>query len=63
MIKLYLSEPEIFKEEFEPNLCSGSYLWIDNNYILYNVNRYDIFDHDLDFDELMEVMTIELIVI
>lgn len=60
MIALYVSEPNQFKEKFEIQLCSGTYLWISDDTLIYNKNYDNIFDRGIDFEELTETMSIEL---
>ena len=59
MRNLYIADTEVFQERFETNLISGTYLWIDDNHIIYNENHHDIFT-DIDFDEITEFMPIEI---
>jgi len=60
MRKLYIADTEIFQDKFEASLASGTYLWIDDNHILYDETRHDIL-WDIDFEDLTEYTPIEII--
>ena len=59
LLKLYISEPEVFQDKYEPNLPSGTYMWIDDNHLIYDKSMFNIFEV-IDFDDLTEDMTIEI---
>ena len=59
LIEMKMSEPEIFRDNFEASLCSGGYLWLSDDTILYNKDVYNIFN-DIELDILTENVGIEL---
>ena len=59
MLALRLSEPEVFKEEFEAQIATGTYVWVSYDTLIYNKNYHNIF-MDIRFEYLTETMSIEL---
>lgn len=59
LVVMELADPESFQQLVEPQLCSGTYLWVNSNTIVYNRGNANIFDQ-VDFDYIASVTPFEL---
>ena len=58
VLNLYVSDRDLFRDKYEVNLPSGTYLWRKENELMYFIEN-DIFDF-ISFNELQEDMVIEI---
>ena len=58
-IVMYMAEPQVFIDEYEPSLRSGTYCWVSSDTLTYSKSQHNIFN-DICFEDLIESMVVEL---
>jgi len=59
LLKLKVAEPEMFRNDFEQYLSNSTYLWTNEDGIIYDKSRDNIFDY-INFEDLSEAMSFSI---